>query len=214
MYILGTILHSSVESEGEFMQFITFLTQFIKQPKHTGAIAPSSKILAKKMVEVIDFESAKCIVELGPGTGVFTKEMMRRKKDETKCILIEINEVFCKQLREQFKDDSNVFVIHGSAENIQKYMEELHITEIDYVLSGLPFTSLPKSVSSRILHNVQGALRENGEFITFQYSLAKKSFIQTFFSEISLKKVWLNVPPAYVFSCKNKKGVHMENGVK
>lgn len=196
------------------MQFITFLTQFIKQPKHTGAIAPSSKILAKKMVEAIDFEKAKYIVELGPGTGVFTKEIMRRKKSETKCILIEINEVFCKQLQEQFKDDTNVFVIHGSAENIQKYMEELHIDEIDYILSGLPFTSLPKNVSSRILRNVQEALRENGEFITFQYSLAKKPFIQTFFSEIALKKVWLNVPPAYVFSCKNERGGRMKNGIK
>ena len=46
------------------MQLITFLHEFIKHPKHTGAIAPSSKILAKKMVDVIDFNKAKCIVEL------------------------------------------------------------------------------------------------------------------------------------------------------
>ncbi len=46
------------------MQLITFLHEFIKHPKHTGAIAPSSKILAKKMVDVIDFNRAKCIVEL------------------------------------------------------------------------------------------------------------------------------------------------------
>lgn len=205
IYILKAILHNSGRMGGDSMQLITFLTQFIKQPKNTGAIAPSSKILAKKMVEAINFEEAQCIVELGPGTGSFTSEIMKRKKNETKCILIEINEVFCKELQERFKDDSSVCVIHGSAENVTKYVEELNIDKIDYVLSGLPFTSLPANVSSRILHNVKGVLRENGEFITFQYSLVRKSFIQTFFSEISLKKVWFNIPPAYVFSCR--KGV-------
>lgn len=57
------------------MQLITFLHEFIKHPKHTGAIAPSSKILARKMVDVIDFNRAKCIVELGPGTGFSRKKL-------------------------------------------------------------------------------------------------------------------------------------------
>ncbi len=93
---------------------------------------------------------------------------------------------------------------HGSAENIKKYMEEFHIECVDYVLSGLPFTSLPEEVSKRILNNVMESIHENGKFITFQYSLVKKGFIQHFFPEITLEKVWLNFPPAYVFSCKKE----------
>lgn len=73
------------------------------------------------MVDVIDFNKAKCIVELGPGTGVFTKEIMKRKKQETIFLLIEINEVFCKELKRKFKDEQNVIVVHGSAENIKVY---------------------------------------------------------------------------------------------
>lgn len=102
--------------------------------------------------------------------------------------MIEINEVFFKKLQKQFKDDPNVLVIHGSAENIKKYIKELQIEKVDYVLSGLPFTSLPTEVSSRILSSVMESLSEDGEFITFQYSLARKAFIQTFFQEISLKR--------------------------
>ncbi len=156
------------------------------------------------MVDVIDFNKAKCIVELGPGTGVFTKEIMKRKKQDTIFLLIEINEVFCKELKRKFKDEQNVIVVHGSAENIKKYMEEFHIECVDYVLSGLPFTSLPEEVSKRILNNVMEAIHENGEFITFQYSLVKKGFIQHFFPKITLEKVWLNFPPAYIFSCKKR----------
>lgn len=190
------------ERERLEMQFITFLAEFVKHPKNTGAIAPSSNRLTKKMVGAINFEEAKYILELGPGTGAFTREIIKRKKEHTIFILIEINEVFFKKLQEQFKDDPNVLVIHGSAENLKKYIKEFQIEKVDYVLSGLPFTSLPREVSSRILSSVIESLSEDGEFITFQYSLAKKAFIQNFFQEISLKKVWLNLPPAHVFSCR------------
>ncbi|PEA52849.1 SAM-dependent methyltransferase [Bacillus pseudomycoides] len=186
------------------MKLFTFLMEFIKHPKHIGAIAPSSKILAKKMVDAIDFRNAKYIVELGAGTGVFTREIMKRKQKHTMFILIEINEVFVRDLQKQFGGDPSVFVIHGSAENMQTYMRKLQIDEVDYVLSGLPFTSLPMEVSSRILSNVAEVLQAQGEFITFQYSLVRKSFIQTFFPDISVTKVWVNFPPAYVLDCRKE----------
>ncbi|MCM3736113.1 methyltransferase domain-containing protein [Bacillus cytotoxicus] len=195
------------------MQLITFLAEFIKHPKHIGAIAPSSKILAKKMVDTIDFEDAEYIVELGPGTGVFTKEIMKRKQKHTKFILIEINEVFVRDLQKQFGYDPNFFVIHGSAEEIQAYMRELQIDKVDYVLSGLPFTSLPMEVSTRILSNVMDVLQEHGEFITFQYSLIRKSFIQKFFPQVSVTKVWFNFPPAYVLDCRKEVGSAVMYGV-
>ena len=141
------------------------------------------KILAKKMVDVIDFNKAKCIVELGLVQG-FYKEIMKRKKKETIFLLIEINEVFCKELKRKFKNEQNVIVVHGSAENIKKYMEEFHIEYVDYVLSGLPFTSLPEEVSKRILNNVMEAIHENGEFITFQYSLVKKDLYSISFLKL------------------------------
>ncbi len=106
------------------------------------------------------------------------------KKKETIFLLIEINEVFCKELTRKFKDEQNVIVVHGSAENIKKYMEEFNIECVDYVLSGLPFTSLPEEVSKRILNNVMEAIHENGEFITFQYSLVKKDLYSTSFLKL------------------------------
>lgn len=109
---------------------------------------------------------------------------MKRKKKETIFLLIEINEVFCKELKRKFKNEQNVIVVHGSAENIKKYMEEFHIECVDYVLSGLPFTSLPEEVSKRILNNVMEAIHENGEFITFQYSLVKKNLYSTSFLKL------------------------------
>ena len=56
----------------------SFIRNFWKERKMVRAMAPSSKYLAKKMLEKIDFSTAKVIVELGPGTGVFTRRMLQK----------------------------------------------------------------------------------------------------------------------------------------
>ena len=53
-----------------------FLLQYITHPRTVGAIIPSSKNLSRKMIANIDFNKCKCIVELGPGTGVFTERIL------------------------------------------------------------------------------------------------------------------------------------------
>ena len=81
---------------------LRFLVQFLKYPKSIGAVAPSGKFLAKKMMQPVNFQNAACIVEYGPGTGVFTKELVKRKNKKTKLILIEQNQLFCKILKRKF----------------------------------------------------------------------------------------------------------------
>jgi phosphatidylethanolamine/phosphatidyl-N-methylethanolamine N-methyltransferase len=186
------------------MQMLKFLKEYIKHPRNTGAIAASTSQLAKGMVNGIDFDKASCIVEIGPGTGSFTREIMKRKQPATSLLLIEINESFYDILQKRYQHDPSVQVINGSAEHIEKYLITSNIGEIDYCVSGLPFASLPAKVSATILKNVMGSLKPSGEFITFQYSLVKLSFIKEYFSEIVVEKVWLNLPPAYVLSCKNE----------
>ncbi|PHD55782.1 hypothetical protein COF40_29955 [Bacillus toyonensis] len=100
---------------------------------------------------------------------------LKRKKEHTPLLLIEINERFAQTLHEKHKYEPNVHVIHGSAENIQQYIEEHNITKVDVVISGLPFSSLPNKISSLILLHVQKTLNKNGIFVTFQYSQIKKA---------------------------------------
>ncbi|MBE1553939.1 class I SAM-dependent methyltransferase [Sporosarcina limicola] len=186
------------------MQILKFLKEYIKHPRNTGAVAASTPRLARGMVSGIDFDTATCIVEIGPGMGSFTREIMKRKKPNTFLLLIEINEVFYTILKKQYKDNPSVQVVNGSAENIEKYLLASNFNAIDYCISGLPFASLPKEVSTKILNSVMELLKPNGKFVTFQYSLVKLSFIKKHFSEISVEKVWFNLPPAYVLSCSNE----------
>lgn len=179
-----------------------FFVQYLKSPRIIGAVAPSSKWLAEKMVSDIDFENAQCIVEYGPGTGVFTKKLVEMKKQDTKLLLLETNKIFCANLREKYKNDSSVIIVYGSAEHVIAYLNKHGISKVDYVVSGLPFTSLPKSTSENILRKTQRLLEKGGLFITFQYTLLKKALFSGYFKNIEYERVMLNIPPAYVLKCR------------
>ena len=185
------------------MKWLNFLKEYIKSPRTIGAVAPSSENLAKKMIESINFESAECIVEYGPWTGVFTDKLVRNKKRNTILILIEYNEKFCELLKDKYNDYENVVIVNDSAENIDKHLSKYKVKQVDYVLSGLPFASLPKSISSKILTKTRNIIKKNGLFITFQYTLMKKGYLGNFFEDISFDRVLYNLPPAYVLKCTN-----------
>lgn len=185
------------------MKFIKFLIEYAKSPKIVGAVAPSSEKLSYKMVEDINFLNASCIIEYGPGTGVFTEKILNKKKGSTIFIAIEYNEIFCKILNDKFKSEKNFILINGSAEDSKEYLNKYNVDKVDYIVSGLPFASLPDNISNRILKVTKEILKGEGEFITFQYTLFKMRLFNSYFSKIRNKRVLLNLPPAYVLKCKN-----------
>lgn len=184
------------------MSGLSFIKQYITKPRTVGAIWPSSKYLAEKMVQDINFAGAQFIVEYGPGTGVFTNKILEARSPSTVVMLIENNREFYELLKEKYAGEPNLYVINGSAENIEEYLAKHDIPHADYIVSGLPFASLPQEVSARILSQTKKCLRPGGRFITFQYTLLKKDLIARHFSDISMKRELRNIPPAYVLSCK------------
>lgn len=127
-----------------------FALEYVKNPRFVGAIASSGRSLAEKMIEAIDFSKVNFIVEYGPGTGAFTEKILSRVKEDTIVILVEINEEFYNILKGFYGHKKNVIIIRDSAENIDKILKEQSIDSVDCVLSGLPFASLPKEVSSSL----------------------------------------------------------------
>lgn len=177
---------------------IAFIKQFIKYPTKIGAVLPSSKYLAKRMVEEIDFSSCKYIVEYGPGTGVFTEEIMKRKNQNSKFLIIEQNIEFYHMLCDRYGNTPNVIIVNGTVEKIEEYLKENEFPYADVIISGIPFTSLPKDVTKTILHNTTQVLKRESLFITFQYSLLRKQMFEEYFQILDRKREICNVPPAYV----------------
>ncbi len=183
---------------------MSFIFEYDKHPRRIGAVAPSGKRLPRKMMAPIDFSSADVIVEYGPGTGSFTRELIANRKPGTALILVEQNEHFCRELETRYGGLGNVYIIHGDAGDIGRYLWELGYDKADYIVSGLPFTSLPRNVSDNILTATKTALSERGKFITFQYSLLKRRFFERYFSITDYQKEVWNLPPAYVLVMQNQ----------
>ena len=183
---------------------LRFLREYIKTPNTIGAIAPSSRRLAAAMTDVIDFRRARCIVEYGAGTGVFTREVAAEKRPDTVYIVIEQNERFYGMLRRQFQGMPGVVLVHGDAGDVCRFLNEQGFGHADYIISGLPFTSLPEQASRRILAQTRKAIGEEGVFVTFQYTLLRKKFLERYFRIQRTVRVWCNLPPAYVLQMRRK----------
>ena len=179
------------------------LAEFLKHPRRIGAVAPSGKHLSAEMMTPIDFASAKVIVEYGPGTGSFTRELIARRRPDTALILIEQNKSFCDRLWASYGGLPNFCLVHGSAGSAGRCLEACGVHSADYIVSGLPFTSLPAADSDRILNAAKPVLGQDGTFITFQYSLVKKKFFEAYFQITDCRRVVKNLPPAYVLVMKN-----------
>lgn len=179
-----------------------FIKEYIKNVRSVGAVAPSSRFLAQKMLESVDFSQAKVIVEFGPGTGSFTHQLVKCMKPGTKLIVIETNKEFYRMLRDEYAGVRGVEIINSSAEQITSILSERKLPTPDYVISGLPFAALPTNVSEDILSATAKLLGNNGTFITFQYTLLKRSFLNNYFSDIHTSREYRNLPPAYVLRCR------------
>jgi phospholipid N-methyltransferase len=156
------------------------------------------------MMEHVDFAAADFIVEYGAGTGVFTDKILSNRKADTLVMVIESNAGFCEALKLKYRNEENLIIIHGGAENIDLYMKKYGISSIDYIISGLPFASLPGHISRMILTKTKQFLKGNGKFITFQYSHFKKAYFSTFFRCLDVKWEMRNFPPAYVLTFGKK----------
>jgi len=167
-----------------------------------GSLIPSSRFLAKKMLKHIPFHSAKVIVELGPGTGIFTEKIMQRLQPDTHLVVIELNDVFYKNLAAKVKQE-NCHIVHGSAGDVKKILADLGLGHADCVVSSLPLSNFPKELRIDIMQAVLHCLNPNGTFIQFQYTLQSKKHFKSLFKHVSIEYAAINFPPAFVYCCSN-----------
>lgn len=180
-----------------------FFKEAVKNYKTSGTIVPSSRYLADKMLKEINFSEAKVIVELGPGNGAITHNILKRIHPSAVVICFEINDAFYKELKKI--DNPQLIVLKSSAEKIKEEIEKLGYEKADHIISSLPLTIIPKEISSNILLESYRFLKPQGMFIQFQYSLTYyKKLKEVFGNNITLSFEPLNFPPAFVYKCVKK----------
>tara|TARA_B110000459_G_scaffold82528_1_gene92762 strand:+ start:1418 stop:1885 length:468 start_codon:yes stop_codon:yes gene_type:complete len=152
------------------------------------------------MMSGLSLATAKVVVEFGPGTGVFTEELLNLIGPKTQLLIIEINTRFYNDLKEKISDP-RVTLINGSATDIEIYLKKMNVLEADFIISSIPLAVLPSSLRNRVILSARQALRKKGGFVQFQYTLQSQKLLEKVFSSVRIKHCLLNIPPAFIYTC-------------
>jgi phospholipid N-methyltransferase len=175
-----------------------FLTQFLKHPVMVGSIVPSSDRLIARMLARVDWANTKLFVEYGPGVGTFCQPVLDRLAPDAMLIAIDTNPDFIGYLNRSITD-SRFVAVHGSAADVERIVREHGHEAADYVLSGLPFSTLPPGVGPAIAAATHRVLRRDGAFLVYQFSPKVKDFLLPHWARIDHDMEWWNVPPAQLY---------------
>lgn len=172
------------------MQGVQFISQFLKYPKEVGTLTQSSHPLAKEMARAIGEMTE--VIEFGPGTGPVTLELLKQLPEDGQLTCFETNEKFCEQLEKV--NDPRLRVINDDATNCEEYVENL-----DCIVSGLPLAVFDKPKREEILK----ITRKSKKYIQLQYTPVLGRKIKNYFSNVKIKFVPFNFPPAFVYLCNS-----------
>lgn len=179
----------------------------MRHPTKVGAVTPSSRELVAAMIDSIDWARAPGVVEFGPGTGVFTAAILKALHPEADFFAIERCAKFAAATRRRCP---GVTVYESCATRVADLCQRHGMPQIDAVVSGLPWASLPVGLQTAILDNLVSVLADGGQFATFAYCQGTvlpsgrkfADLLQARFSHVEKSPVvWRNVPPAFIYRC-------------
>ena len=175
-----------------------FFKGFLKHPVMVGSIIPSSGKLIYRMLGRTDWANTKLFVEYGPGVGTFSRAILDRLGPDGTYIAIDTNPDFIDYLRRRIGDKRFKPVL-GSAADVRRIMADHGFEHADYILSGLPFSTLPPGLGAKISAETHAALRVGGAFLVYQFSPKVRDFLALSFDRIDHEFEIVNIPPAQLY---------------
>ncbi|MDO5641988.1 MAG: rRNA adenine N-6-methyltransferase family protein [Paracoccus sp. (in: a-proteobacteria)] len=176
-------------------EIVRFWRNLLADPGRVSAIAPSGAALAALITREISPRDMP-ILELGPGTGVFTSQLLRRGVPEDRLVLVESGLEFAEALRMRFPQAT---VLHMDARRLGTVAS----FEVGAVVSGLPLLSMKTTTVMRILRGSFLRMRAGGGFyqFTYGYRCPVRPAILARLGLQSTRIGWVmsNLPPASVY---------------
>ncbi len=176
---------------------IAFLRGFLKHPQQVGSIIPSSQFLERRIARLAGVGNAKVVVELGPGTGGTTRTLLKSMRDSAHLLCVELNPQFHDIV--QRIDDPRLILHHGSAEELAAVMEHHGLHGADAIVSGIPFSTMPRPTASHILDAIYAALVPGGRFVAYQVRGHVETLSRPYFGQAKVDVELLNIPPVRIY---------------
>ncbi|MCZ8135626.1 MAG: methyltransferase domain-containing protein [Porphyrobacter sp.] len=183
---------------GGFLRFLRsaaiFFRGFLEHPSMVASVVPSSQATIDGMLAKVDWDRCELFVEYGPGVGTFTTRILDCLPPDGKLLAIDTNPRFVDFLRKTIPDP-RFEVVLGSATDVERIVRESGEPHADYIISGLPFSSLPEDVAQQIVAASYAVLRDGGAFMTYQFRTTARDLTAARFDRIDTGLALFNVPP-------------------
>jgi phosphatidylethanolamine/phosphatidyl-N-methylethanolamine N-methyltransferase len=175
---------------------LRFLRALIARPKHVGAVAPSSRALARAIARQIDPDSAGPVLELGPGTGVITSALLERGIAPDRLTVIEYDADFAAAIAARFQD---VHVIQGDAFDLVRTLGPRDAEPFSGIVSGIPLLNFPMSRRRAYVEMLAQHLAPGAPLVQFSYGMHAPVVPPPGHNVVCAALVWANLPPARVW---------------
>jgi phospholipid N-methyltransferase len=180
---------------------LLFAGNFLRHPYMLGSIVPSSRFLVQRVLEPIDWQAARVLVEYGPGVGTLTREILGRMHRDARLVVIETNADFVRFLRATL-GDPRVDVVQDSAANVQGILQGLGLARANCIISGIPIGSMPDPVRADIAEKSRDALGVGGLFVVYQFTSRVLPALRRTLNQVDCSFERRNLPPAKLFVCR------------
>lgn len=183
------------------MSTLAYLKSFFKD-KDVASVTPTSRFCVRTVCEPVDFSDDLTIVEYGAGAGVFAEYLLERMTPKSQLIMFETNNILFEKLNKI--DDPRVRCVNRSVEYVGDVLEEKLVGNVDFIISGIPFSFLKKKVKKSIMRQSRNILKPGGSFLAYQTSGHLKKPLQETFGNVSTQWEWRNIPPMTVYRSEKR----------
>ncbi len=177
---------------------LVFLRGFLENPKEVGSLVPSSRFLIRRVLECGGVSRARVVVELGAGTGVLTREILRRMPQDGCLLAVEINPRFVRVLRREIQDPRLV-IFEGSSTDLEEALGQAGERCADLVLSGIPFSTMARGEGFRTLKAAKQVLGPSGRFVAYQFRSHVRRLAEPLFGQAEMHGALWNLPPMKIY---------------
>jgi len=175
-----------------------FLKNAVLKPKQISYVFPSSRALIQSIAKRSGLDTAKRIIELGPGTGGTSQGFLREMQDEAQLCAVEINKDFVKYLKNHIHD-KRFSVKHEGAQNLPTILNQLNWDNADVIISGIPFSTLPKGMGADIMQSIYKSLKPKGLFVAYQFRDRVSKLATPVFGHTKSHLELKNFPPMRIY---------------